>query len=151
MNKTWKAVLGVILIFVFGCLCGAIVASIAIHHRTLAVLQGGPAALTKVLERRFTHNLGLNDSQKQTVHDAILKNLMARREAQKQLQPQIRQFNQATLAEVDAVLNPDQQKLFLQNVQEFRKERFGKNANNAEADAQPAAAPPAVGNAQPGH
>jgi len=134
------AVLGVILIFIFGCVLGAISASLYIHNKTLAVMKGGPAAAiqagVQAFERRMTRNLNLDANQKQQVHDVFLKYLNQRLELQKTVQPQIRMMNQETFAQVKVVLNPEQQKTFQENIAEFRN-RFGKNPANQTAENQP--------------
>jgi len=146
MNKTWKAVIGIILIFIFGWVSGAISASLIIRHKTLEALRGGPAAMVQAgvqaFEQRMTRNLNLDANQKQQVHDAFLKYLNQRLELQKTIQPQVRIMNQETFAEVNAVLKPEQQKTFLENIAEFRK-RFGKNVINPAQENQPASATPA--------
>jgi Spy/CpxP family protein refolding chaperone len=151
MSKTWKAILGVILIFIFGGLAGAFSASLYIHHKTVILLKGGPAALAEVFERRMTHNLGLDANQKQQIHDAFTKNLTQRMELQKTVQPQIWMLNRETMAEIDAVLNPEQQKKFDENIDQF-KIRFGRNLLNAGAEDQSAnPATNAVGQPPPAH
>ena len=129
MSNTWKAVIGVVLIFVFGWMAGAISASLYIQHKTQAVLQGGPATLAKAVERRLTRGLDLDANQKQQIYDSFVKNITQRIELQKTIQPQIRTLNQETFAEVNTVLKPEQQKKFRENVEQFR-DRFGKNPFN---------------------
>lgn len=129
MKKYWKAILGVILIFILGWVSGVITTSLTFRHKVLAVLQGGPAAIAQVFEKRMTRNLGLDDVQKQKVHDAFVKNLNQRMELQKTIQPQVLTLNQQTLSEINTVLKPDQQKKFLENINQFRR-RFGKNPLN---------------------
>lgn len=146
MNKTWKAVIGVILIFIFGWVSGAISASLIIRHKTLEVLRGGPAAVVQAgvqaFEQRMTRNLNLDTNQKQQVHDAFLKYLNQRLELQKTVQPQVRTMNQETFSEVNAMLKPEQQKTFTENIAEFRK-RFGKNPLNPAQENQPTSTAPA--------
>ncbi len=141
MSKTWKAVLGVILIFIFGWVSGAISASLIIRHKTLAVMRGGPAAAVQAFERRMTRNLDLDANQTQQVDEAFLKNLNQRLELQKTIQPQIRALNQETLAKLNTVLKPEQKTTFLENIAEFRQ-RFGKTPFNPGGQDQPASAAP---------
>ena len=130
-----------ILIFLFGWVSGAISASLIIRHKTLAVLRGGPTAAVEMFEHRMTRNLDLDAGQKQQVHDAFVKNLNQRLELQKTIQPQIRALNHETMAELNTVLKPEQQKTLLENIAEFRK-RFGKNPFNPMPENQPASATP---------
>ena len=139
MNKTWKAVLGVILIYIFGCLSGAVSTSIFFHHRMIAFLQHPAIALSAALEKRLTGNLGLDANQKQQVHGYFLDNLQQRRQLQRQIQPQVQALNQQTLQQISAILRPDQKELFDQNVEKLKK-RFGAAAANPNTE-NPASPP----------
>jgi hypothetical protein len=129
MNKTWKAVLGVILIFIFGCFSGAVSTSIYFHHRMLVLLQHPAVALSAALEKRLTGNLDLDANQKQQVHGCFLENLQQRKELQKEIQPRVQMLNQQTLQQVAAILHPDQLELFHQNIEKSRK-HAGANTSN---------------------
>ena len=123
MNKTWKAVLGIVLIFIFGCVSGAISTSIVFHHKMAAFLQHPGMAMTEAREKRLTGNLGLDANQKQQVHEYFLQNLEQQKELQKEIQPQVQALNRQTRQQIAAILRPDQKDLFHKNV-----ERFGKRA-----------------------
>ena len=144
MNKTWKALLGVILMYIFGCLSGAVLTSIFFHHKMLAFLQHPAVALSEALEKRLTGNLGLDANQKQQVHAYFLENLNQRKDLQKQIQPQIQVLNHQTVQQITAILHPDQAELFHQNIEQFRK-RWGAAASDQKTEnpsaslAQPAA------------
>jgi uncharacterized SAM-binding protein YcdF (DUF218 family) len=156
MNSTWKAAIGVILIFVLGWFGGALTTMVIARHKALALLQHGPEAIAIVLERQTTRNLGLNDDQKTHLHALFVENLRQRMELQKQVQPQVKAVNRQTLQEIDAILTPDQQQRFHDNLVLF-KDRFGRNPFNVGADdkstqtATPAPATPATnsGTSQP--
>ncbi len=143
MNKTWKAVLGVILIYIFGCFSGMVSTSIFFHHRMLIFLQHPAVALSAALEKRLTGNLGLDADQKEKVHACFEENLQQRKELQKQIQPQVQALNHQTIQEVTAILHPDQTELFQQNIEKVRK-HFGAMAGKQEADT------PSASNVQPG-
>ena len=131
MTNHWKAVVGVILIYVFGCFSGAISTSIFFHHRMLAFLQHPAVALSAALEKRLTGNLGLDANQKQQVHAYFLENLQQRKELQKEIQPQVQTLNRQTIQQVRAILRPDQAERFQQNIDKFRKrvEAIASNQN----------------------
>ena len=140
MSTTWKAAIGVILIFVLGWFGGVVTTMIIAHHKALALAQHGPEAIAIMLERQTTHNLGLNADQKKQLHDLIMDNVRQRTELQKQVQPQVRAVNHQTLQEINALLTPDQQQRFHDNLVLF-KDRFGHNPFNVGPDEKPA--PPA--------
>ncbi|HEV3272407.1 MAG TPA: hypothetical protein VGZ93_09525 [Candidatus Methylacidiphilales bacterium] len=149
MNATWKAAAGVILIFILGWFGGALTTLVIARHKALALIQmtqHNPEALAIVLERQTTHGLGLNEDQKKKLHALFVENLNQRMELQKQVQPQVKAANRETLQEIDAVLTPDQQQHFHENLVLF-KERYGRNPFNTggEAKADAPAAPESVG------
>jgi len=121
MKSHWKAVLGVILIYIFGCFTGGVSTSIFFHHKMLDFLKHPAVAMLAVQEKRLTGNLGLDDNQKRQVHEYFLENLQQRREVQKQIQPQIQMVNRQTMQQITAILRPDQAQLFHQNVEKFVK------------------------------
>jgi Spy/CpxP family protein refolding chaperone len=122
MNPTWKVILGVLLVFLIGCAAGAFATSLVFHHRILTSLHGGPAAMAQIIERRATRNLDLTSEQRDQVHHLIVENLTQRQQLQKQIQPQMRELNQQTLAQIQAVLNPDQAQKFHDNLELIRLE-----------------------------
>ena len=154
MNKTWKAVLGVILIYLFGCFSGAVSTSIFFHHKMLNFWQNPAVAGLAAQEKRLTGNLGLDANQKQQVHGCFAEYLQQRKELQKQIQPQVQMLNRQTFHEITAILNPDQAKRFHQNIENFRKHFGAKtldpNAGNpSPPNAQPAAPATNSGAGQP--
>jgi hypothetical protein len=134
MNKTWKAILGVILVFILGWLTGALCGSLYVRHRILDLVHRGPEAMAEVLEQRMTRNLDLDANQKSQIHGFVLENLQQRKELQAQVQPQVQIANRQTLREINSVLSPDQQQRLHQNLVEFRQ-RFGKSPFNPNVDA----------------
>jgi hypothetical protein len=136
MTTHWKAVLGVILIYVFGCFSGAFSVSIFLHHKLLNVLQHPGVALMQALEHRLTANLGLDPTQKEKVHDYFLENLQSRRELQKQIQPQVQALNQQTVQQITAILRPDQAQTFNDNLDRLRK-RFGTLSPEVQSTSTP--------------
>jgi hypothetical protein len=146
MNSTWKAVIGIVLVFILGWFGGALTTIIIARHKALAIAQHGPEAIAIMLERQTTRNLGLNDDQKKQLHALMMDNVKQRLELQKQIQPQVRSINQQTLQQIDALLTPDQQEHFRENLVLF-KDRFGRNPFNVgpEGSGAPHAETPSLG------
>jgi hypothetical protein len=132
MSPTWKAVIGVILIFILGWFGGALSTLVIVKHKAMMV-QRNPEALAIVLERQTTRNLGLDADQKSHLHSIFLDNLRQRMELQRQIQPQVKTINGQTLQQIDTVLKPDQQQKFHDNLVLF-KDRFGRNPFNVGSD-----------------
>jgi hypothetical protein len=129
MNATWKAVVGVILVFILGWFGGALTTLVIAHHRMQVVIQHEPQALARFLEMQATRGLNLDDAKKQQMHEIIVTNIRQRIEMQKQIQPQIHAINAQTLQQIDALLTSDQQERFQENLMTF-KQRFGRNPLN---------------------
>lgn len=127
MTSHWKAFLGVVLIYIFGCFSGAVSTSIFYHHKMLGYLQHPALAMSAVsaaLEKRMTGNLNLDENQKQQVHQFFEENLHNRIALQKEMQPQIHDLYRQTFQQVAAILHPDQADLFHQNIENFHN-HFG--------------------------
>jgi len=137
MNSTWKAILGVIAIFIFGWLAGVLSTSVFISHRVLALYRGGPAAVEQLLERRLTRGVGLDATQRQQIHGYVMENVNQRLQLQKQIQPQIQALNRQTLKEINAVLRPEQAEKFQANLDYFRM-HAGRSFFNPGTDDAPA-------------
>jgi hypothetical protein len=134
------------LVFIFGCISGWIGASVVDYRQTTQFLQGGQEAVAKLLEMRMTRNLNLDENQKRQIHQYFMDNLAQRKQLQMQIQPEIQLVNRETFQEINAILRPDQQKIFRQNVTLFRQ-RTGKSPFNPNPGIQPSptATPNGVG------
>jgi hypothetical protein len=129
MSPTWKAALGVIVIFILGWFGGALTTLIIAHHKIIALAQGNSQALTTLLERQTTRGLKLDDGQRAKLHDLLLQNVRERKELQKQIQPQVWTCNRQTMDAINAVLTPEQRQKFQDNLLLF-KAHFGRNPLN---------------------
>jgi hypothetical protein len=122
--RDWKSLLGVMLIFLLGCLAGAFVALAVVHHRTTVFLQRGSLAYEQFLERRLSHRLHLDPNQRERFHEAFMANIDERKQIQAQVQPQMKALNAQTGQQIRAILTPEQLEQFHENLADFRH-RFG--------------------------
>ena len=137
MSPTWKAAIGIILVFILGWFGGVVTIMVIARHKAIAMTQRGPEAIAIMLERQTTRDLSLNADQKAKLHDLILDNVKQREELQKQIQPQVKELNRQTLQQIDAQLTSDQQQRFHDNLILF-KDRYGRNPFNVGPDDKPA-------------
>jgi Spy/CpxP family protein refolding chaperone len=103
--------------------------------------------MAQIIERRATRNLDLTPGQKEQIHHLIEENLTQRQQLQKQIQPQMRELNQQTLAQINALLTPTQAEQFQDNLERIRMET-GHNffpVPKATASAPPATNSSSVG------
>lgn len=133
MSSHWKAVLGVLLVFVLGCLTGWLGSSVVHYRQAGQILRGNPEVIARLLERRMMGNLNLDQGQRVQIHGLLLQNLGQRKQLQSQIQPQVQALNQQTLRDIDAVLRPEQKERLHGNLEEFKR-RFGKSPFNPSAN-----------------
>jgi len=152
MNPTWKAALGVIVIFILGWFGGALSTLIIAHHKLLALARGDTQSMTTMLVRQTTHGLKLDDNQRKQLRALIVENIRQRRQLQQQIQPQVWNINRKTLLAINNVLPADQQQKFQANLALF-KTRFGRDPLNTGPDdgaTSPTQESPVSGTSTPG-
>jgi hypothetical protein len=124
----WKSTLGVMLVFLLGCLAGAFLCLAVVHHRVVDMLQKGSPAYEEFLERNLSRGLHLDPDQREQFHEALVANIKARKklqdQVQPQIQPQIQEVNEQTRQQIKEVLKPEQMATLRHNIEEFRR-RFG--------------------------
>jgi hypothetical protein len=133
MSPTWKAALGVIVIFILGWFGGALTTLIIAHRKMMVLATGNTQAITMLLERQTSRGLKLDEGQKAKLHDLLLENVRHRKELQKQIQPQVWTLNRQTLQAINGVLTADQEQKFQDNLLLF-KAHFGRNPLNTGPD-----------------
>ena len=129
MSPTWKAALGVIVIFILGWFGGALTTLIIARQKLLTLARGDTQTMTSVLVRQTTYGLRLGDNQRVQLRALILENVKQRKELQKQIQPQVWTCNRQTMDAINAVLTPEQRQKFQDNLLLF-KAHFGRNPLN---------------------
>jgi hypothetical protein len=133
MSVYWKAVVGIILIYIFGVISGIFGSSIFIHHKMRDMLRHPALIVMKMVEKRLTGNLNLDVNQKHQINAYFIENLKHRKELLTQIQPQLQLLNLETLQEISATLRPDQLERFHQNLDDFRKRMAANGLNPAES------------------
>ena len=144
MSPTWKAVIGVILVFILGWFGGALTTLVIAHHRMLAVIDQKPEPLARMLERQTIRGLGLDEDKKQQIHALLVDYLQKRFALQKQIQPQVQALNGQTLNQINALLTSGQQEQFHDNLVRL-KQRYGRNPFNVGAEDRPTSTTASIG------
>jgi hypothetical protein len=126
MISTWKAAAGIFLVFVFGCISGALSTSLYYRNEVLS-LERSPSEVADVMENRFAHHLGLDPDQHQQIHRILTEFLRQRKQLMTQIQPELQANNRQMLAQIRSVLRPDQMAGFHDNVEQLRR-RMAKAA-----------------------
>ena len=106
--KNWKAIVGVILVFVLGMLAGGLVTGKVLQRR----FRQGPAAVSEAIVRRLSVSLRLDQQQREQlrviVHDAQQEMEAVR----KQVQPQFAEVFDHAEGQVREILRPEQREKF---------------------------------------
>jgi hypothetical protein len=110
--KNWKAILGVLLVFLLGCAAGGLGTAIVIHKRVQRVVLGGPKVIDEMILKRLTHQLSLNTDQQEKIKSALEEARMQIRDVRRVTQPQVVKVFADSRDKIRTVLTPDQQKKF---------------------------------------
>ena len=102
--KNWKAVLGVVAVFLLGMAAGGLVTTSLIHRRVQHVAHGGPLGMEEAIVRRLSRRLGLDNAQQEQLRVIV-------RESQREMEP-VRKKMEEVLAgaqtKIRGILTPDQ-------------------------------------------
>jgi len=118
--KNWKAIVGVLLVFVLGAAAGAFGTLGVIRYRWM---HRGPQAMADLIVRRLSWELRLDAAQRDQLRAIVNDSQQEMRSVRKQFQPQIEEILGRADAKVRAILRPGQQEKFDRLVAE-RKEKW---------------------------
>jgi len=122
--KNWKAILGVLLVFVLGVLAGGLLVHRVYQKKIQAVIAGRqPAVAPELLVRRMNFELRLTPEQRVQVIGIIRDTQRQLRETRQQVEPQVRANFQQMEQRINEVLTPEQQARFAKLMAE-RKARW---------------------------
>lgn len=121
--KNFKAVMGILLIFLLGAACGAIVTHVVHQERQEAFLHGDPAAREAAIVKRLTRKLDLDQRQQEQVKAIIHENHVAMQEVRRKNRPQIEAILEQGQKGINALLRPEQQVKFQQIIAERKEQR----------------------------
>jgi len=88
--SNWKSLLGLCLIFILGCVSGALVDRALVARKIKQLMENGPEAVTQVVQRRLTHDLSLDKVQQEQLHVILVNAQYEIRNTRKQIQPEVR-------------------------------------------------------------
>ncbi len=120
--KRWKAISGVLLLFLVGAAAGALVMHRVDRGRIEAILSGKGSATVDVIVSRYTRSLDLDAAQQQRVRAIVTETHREVSEIRKPAQIEVEAAIDRSRARVRELLNPGQQAKFDQ-LQASRRER----------------------------
>ena len=122
--KNWKAVVGVIAVFVLGGLAGSITTIGMVRHR---IVHGhGSEMMADLIVRRLSWELRLDRAQRAQLRDIVAEGQQEMKVVRKQIQPQVEDILTRSEAKVRVLLRPDQQEKFDKLIAE-RKARWAQS------------------------
>jgi hypothetical protein len=139
--RTFKRILGVLLIFFFGLFIGAAVTGAGAMQKLRETLLGGPEAVMDVVVRRLDHELKLDDEQKRKLQGIVDDAHIKLRQSHEKIRPEVEQTLHEAEERTRAILYPAQVKKFDDMVHRSRERWKGSEA--------PAATPPPVATPAP--
>lgn len=125
--KNWKAIIGVIAVFVLGGFAGGFTTIAVVRHRL--VRGHGSQMRADFIVRWLSWELRLDHDQREQLRGIVNEGQTQMRAVRKQIQPQIEEVLGQSEAKVRAILRPDQQEKFNKLVAE-RKARWAQSGDS---------------------
>ena len=124
--KNWKAIVGVIAIFVLGGLAGSITTIGVVRHRL--VHGHGSQMMANLIVRRLSWELRLDREQRSQLRVIVAEGQTEMKAVHKQIQPQVEDVLTRSEAKLRVLLRPDQQEKFDKLIAE-RKARWAQSSD----------------------
>jgi hypothetical protein len=110
--KNFKAIAGILLVFLLGAAGGALVTHMIYKPRFEQLLSGGHRVREDVIVERLTKKLDLDGRQQEQVRAIMCETHDGIRQLRSQIHPQIEALLTAGQDRIKAVLRPDQREKF---------------------------------------
>ena len=121
--KNFKAIAGILLVFLLGAAGGALVTHLICKARFEHFLSGGHRMREDVIVERLTKKLGLDGSQQEQVRVIMHETHEGIRQIRSRMHPQIEALLTAGQDRIKAVLRPDQREKFDRIIAEWKQRR----------------------------
>jgi hypothetical protein len=119
--KNGKIILGIILVFVLGVLCGLLSSHIMNRYRIESILSGKGQSREEFIFRKLDHKLGLDAGQKDQIRAIIHETHEEIRTLRNRFKPQTEAIIANSQARISLLLNPEQRKKYEQMIAERRE------------------------------
>ncbi len=121
--KRWKAILGVLLVFLIGMLSGALLAQRYHQGRMERFLSGRPGAAADIIVRRLSRSLDLDGAQQEQVRAIVTDTHRRMEDIRRPVQPRLDEALERGRARIREILRPDQQARFDRMTAEWKTRR----------------------------
>jgi hypothetical protein len=122
--KNWKAVLGIVAVFILGGLAGSFTTIAVVRHRL--VHGHGSQMMADFIVRRLSWELRLDHDQREQLRVIVGEGQQEMKVVRRQIQPQIEEVLGHSEAKLRVILRPDQQDKFDKLIAE-RKARWAQS------------------------
>jgi len=108
--KNWKAVVGIIAVFLLGVIGGGLVTLGVIRHRV--PFGRGPQAMTNFIVRRLSWDLRLDAQQREHLRGIVQESQQEMKAVRQQVRPQVETILDRADTRIRAILRPNQVERF---------------------------------------
>ncbi len=125
--KRWKAVVGIVIIFLLGGLAGALVMHGFDHIKMERVIRGEGGMTRDFIVNRLNRELNLDPTQLDQLRTIVQETHAQIRTVRRQYRPQINEILSRSQDRVRTILRPDQLEKFNRIVAERKKRHEGED------------------------
>lgn len=125
--KKWRAIVGVILVFLLGALAGTLVTFTICHHRAESGFREEPGRMRDFVVRRLSRELHLDQAQVEQLRTIVQETHVEIRNVRRQFRPQIEEILTRSQDRVRTILRPDQREKYERIIADQRKRRMGRD------------------------
>jgi len=127
--KRWKAIVGILLVFLLGALAGVLATYAVYQQRMEGVARGEPGRTREFIVRRLTRDLSLDPPQSEQLRAIVRETHAELRELRKKIRPETEEIMARSQDRVRAILRPDQREKYEKIIAEHRKRREGEESS----------------------
>lgn len=128
MMQRSRAVLGVVLIFVLGIVCGSLATHALYNYRIESIITGKAESREEAIVNRLDRKLDLDDRQEEQVRAIVHEAQEGIKALRTTLRPQTEEIIEKAQARIRTILTPEQRSIYEKMIAE-RKERIRKKGS----------------------
>ena len=110
--QNYKAIAGVVLVFILGAVSGGVATHLYSNSRFESRNAGGPAAREELLVKRLTRQLDLDSRQLDQIKPIVHETFVSIRAIRQQTRPQVEALLEESQRRVAVLLSPEQRVKF---------------------------------------
>jgi len=123
--KSSRAILGVVLVFVLGIVCGILATHLMYNYRFESILSGRAQTREEAIVKRLDRKLDLDKRQEEQIRAIVHETHEQTKALRNQLRPQTEAIIEKAQAKISMILTPVQREKYEQMIAQ-RKERMRK-------------------------